>query len=135
MSKENQLERVWDHSEELEKNWEIKRFPSSAITWDNIHNCGPIEDLRSWQKSLGEICGVFGNQIEFNYKTFSYIQRSQEYKRLEYKPIVVPSDLQNLLWSDANILINDSLKDGKIIVKSCEGISVPWYKFIEATVL
>lgn len=119
---------------ELENRWNKERFPSSVILWSDNDNCSPVEDLRAWQKNLANMCGVYGNKIEFNYKTFKILCESSEYLRLGYDKIVVPYDLAKLLWSEPKIIINDEISNGKILIKSHSKFTEPWYKDLEATV-
>jgi hypothetical protein len=109
-----------------EKFWKKKRFPVAAVPWTDEVNSTPIEDMRQWIVYLGNIYARYGNQIEFNIKTFQYITQSYELKKWKIK-ISKPSDIISLLMVD--VVINENLLIGKVIIKSTGNYH------LEATVL
>jgi hypothetical protein len=120
------------NEEKLKSDWDAERKP--IVNWEIKSTSSPVKDLRSWQTSLGYLCGTYGNLIEFNYKTFISIQESFEYRTLGYDRIVTISDLINLLWGvDTKIIIND-MRDGKVVMKSVSGWLPDYYSDLEATV-
>lgn len=122
---------------ELIENWQIKTKPYASIVWTDYINCTPIKDLRNWQLDLANLCGIYGNVIEFNIKTFNYIPLCLEHKGWEVS-MSKPSDLLALLGggriNPPEIIINENLKDGKVIIKSKGEFLPGYYKDVEATV-
>jgi hypothetical protein len=114
--------------------WKSKSKPTAGVLWTNIENSSPIEDLRAWQADLGNYYGIFGNVIEFSNRTFKMLCESKERYKLAYSRIYIPSDLINLLWSNADPIINNNLQDGKVIIKSVGEYLPVWYTDLEATV-
>jgi|ERR1700722_4367919 len=123
------------NEEKIILDWEERRKPSVAIPWTDWLNSTPIDDMRGWQRDLANFCGIYGNKIEFNIKTFNYISQSNEPKKWEVK-ISKPSDIVALLWSGktnpTDIFINENLSDGRVIVKSIGDYLPGYYKDIEA---
>ena len=128
--------------EKIKADWEIKRKPIVSVPWTDYKNSSPIQDLREFQKALGNLCGIFGNVIEMNENTMDLIVSSDEF--IDYVPGGDTDDIIKLLWGYNNssstisrqpiCKIANYLPDGRVIVKAHSRDTMPWYKDLEATV-
>lgn len=76
---------------------------SSAIPWTDRLNSTPIDDLRGWQKIIGNDAGVYGSRMHMNSQTYEKLQRSNQARgyltqtdRNTFLPTV--DDICSLLW-------------------------------------
>lgn len=76
---------------------------SSAVPWTDRINATPIDDMRGWQKIIGNDAGVYGSRFHMNSQTYEKLQRSNQARgyltqtdRNVFLP--KPEDIQSLLW-------------------------------------
>jgi hypothetical protein len=92
-------------------NQEIKIKPSylethkvsATVPWTDRLNSTPIDDMRGWQKIIGNDAGVYGSRFHMNSQTYQYLQRSNQARgyltqtdRNVFLP--KPEDIKTLLW-------------------------------------
>lgn len=76
---------------------------SAAVPWTDRINSTPIDDMRGWQKIIGNDAGVYGSRFHMNSQTWEKIERSNQARgyltqtdRNLFKP--TPKDVCDLLW-------------------------------------
>jgi hypothetical protein len=76
---------------------------SSTVPWTDRINSTPIDDMRGWQKIIGNDAGVYGSRFHMNSQTYQYLQRSNQARgyltqtdRNTFLPTV--EDICTLLW-------------------------------------
>jgi hypothetical protein len=76
---------------------------SATVPWTDRMNSTPIEDMRGWQKIIGNDAGVYGSRFHMNSQTYQYLQRSNQARgyltqtdRNVFLP--TPDDICTLLW-------------------------------------
>ena len=77
--------------------------PSAGVPWTDRINATPIDDMRSWQKIIGNDIGVYGSRFHMNSYTYEKLQRSNQARgyltqtdRNTFLPTV--EDICSLLW-------------------------------------
>ena len=77
--------------------------PSAAVPWTDRINSTPIDDMRGWQKIIGNDIGVYGSRFHMNSQTYEKLQRSNQARgyltqtdRNNFIP--KPQDICDLLW-------------------------------------
>src|SRR3984957_2656978 len=77
--------------------------PSAAVPWTDRLNSTPIDDMRGWQKIIGNDAGVYGSRFHMNSQTYEKLQRSNQARgyltqtdRNTFLP--TPEDICSLLW-------------------------------------
>jgi hypothetical protein len=77
--------------------------PSAAVPWTDRINSTPIDDMRGWQKIIGNDAGVYGSRFHMNSQTYEKLQRSNQARgyltqtdRNTFLPTV--EDICTLLW-------------------------------------
>lgn len=90
-------------SYEIKYNYLETHKPFAAVPWTDRGNSTPIDDLRSWQKIIGNDTGVYGSRIHMNSYTYEKLQRSNQARgyltntdRNSFLP--TPDDILGLLW-------------------------------------
>ena len=88
---------------EIKYNYLATHKPSASVPWTDRINSTPIDDMRAWQKIIGNDIGVYGSRFHMNSYTFEKLQRSNQARgyltqtdRNSFLPKV--EDIQNLLW-------------------------------------
>lgn len=76
---------------------------SATVPWTDRINGTPIDDMRGWQKIIGNDAGVYGSRFHMNSQTYQYLQRSNQARgyltqtdRNVFLP--KPEDINTLLW-------------------------------------
>jgi hypothetical protein len=76
---------------------------SATVPWSDRINATPIDDMRGWQKIIGNDIGVYGSRFHMNSQTYQYLQRSNQARgyltqtdRNVFLP--KPEDVMTLLW-------------------------------------
>lgn len=76
---------------------------SASIPWTDRINSTTIDDIRAWQKIIGNDAGVYGSRIHMNSQTYEKLQRSNQARgyltqtdRNVFLP--KPDDICSLLW-------------------------------------
>lgn len=76
---------------------------SATVPWTDRLNSTPIDDMRGWQKIIGNDAGVYGSRFHMNSQTYQYLQRSNQARgyltqtdRNVFLP--TPDDIKTLLW-------------------------------------
>jgi hypothetical protein len=76
---------------------------SAGVPWTDRINSTPIDDMRGWQKIIGNDAGVYGSRLHMNSQTWEKIERSNQARgyltqtdRNLFKP--TPQDVCDLLW-------------------------------------
>lgn len=76
----------------------VLTHPIAAISWSDIANSNPIEDLREYQRMLGYRYGIYGNKIKISERIFRLIENNK--LCLQYNdgiPIAI-GELSKFLW-------------------------------------
>lgn len=80
---------------------------SSAVPWTDRLNSTPIDDMRGWQKIIGNDAGVYGSRFHMNSQTWEKLEKSNQARgyltqtdRNLFKP--TPEDVCDLLWGSTN---------------------------------
>jgi hypothetical protein len=81
--------------------------PTAAVPWTDRINSTPIDDLRSWQKIIGNDAGVYGSRIHMNSQTYEKLQRSNQARGYLTQTdrnvfIPTPDDICGLLWGSTS---------------------------------
>jgi hypothetical protein len=100
----------------------MSKIITPDIAWSFIIKSNPIEDLRLWQKEIGDKYGIYGDLISLNNKTFDLVRGSWKTKEfLEGKKRI--SDIENLLWGsnllknyESLFIISEKMEDGLVSV-------------------
>jgi hypothetical protein len=90
-------------SNEIKYNYLETHKPSATIPWTDRINSTPIDDMRAWQKIIGNDIGVYGSCFHMNSYTYEKLQRSNQARgyltetdRNSFLPKV--DDILQLLW-------------------------------------
>lgn len=88
---------------EIKSSYLSTHKPSAAVPWTDRINSTPIDDIRGWQKIIGNDAGVYGSRLHMNSQTFEKLQRSNQARgyltqtdRNTFLPTV--DDICTLLW-------------------------------------
>ena len=88
---------------EIKSSYLSTHKPSAAVPWTDRINSTPIDDIRSWQKLIGNDAGVYGSRLHMNSQTYEKLQRSNQARgyltetdRNTFLP--TPEDICSLLW-------------------------------------
>lgn len=76
---------------------------TSTVPWTDRLNATTIDDLRGWQKIIGNDAGVYGSRIHMNSRTYEKLQRSNQARGYLTQTdrnvfIPTPADICSLLW-------------------------------------
>jgi hypothetical protein len=90
-------------SQEIKPSYLESHKVSATVPWTDRLNSTTIDDLRGWQKIIGNDAGVYGSRIHMNSQTWEKIERSNQARgyltqtdRNLFKP--TPQDVCDLLW-------------------------------------
>lgn len=77
--------------------------PTAAVPWTDRINATPIDDMRGWQKIIGNDAGVYGSRFHMNSQTYEKLQRSNQARGYLTQTdrntfIPTPEDICGLLW-------------------------------------
>lgn len=80
---------------------------SATVPWTDRINSTPIDDMRGWQKIIGNDVGVYGSRFHMNSQTFQYLQRSNQargYLTQTDRNVFLPKvdDINTLLWGSTS---------------------------------
>lgn len=88
---------------EIKYNYLETHKPSAAVPWTDRVNSTPIDDMRAWQRIIGNDTGVYGSRFHMNSQTYEKLQRSNQARgyltqtdRNTFLPKV--DDIESLLW-------------------------------------
>ena len=89
--------------QEIKPSYLATHKPSAAVPWTDRINSTPIDDMRGWQKIIGNDIGVYGSRFHMNSQTYEKLQRSNQargYLTQTDRNTFLPTeeDICSLLW-------------------------------------